>query len=182
MATFAKTGVWRRGYDIDAVDTFFDKAKKLYQEEELSVELEVEKIRTVAFKLVRNGYDTSEVDHALDRLEQACWQRQRAQVVSGVGSQEWLTRAYESASSLYPRLNRPRGERFRAPNKGQGYKRSEVDDLLDRLALYFDGKGDMSAGEVTNSSFTMTRKSNGYDVAVVDVYLDRASSVLQAVE
>ena len=84
MATFAKTGVWRRGYDIDAVDTFFDKAKKLYQEEELSVELEVEKIRTVAFKLVRNGYDTSEVDDALDRLEQACWQRQRAQVVSGV--------------------------------------------------------------------------------------------------
>lgn len=182
MAAFTKSGKTRRGYRAEDVDEFFARAKELYQEEELPQELEAEKVRTVAFPLVRNGYSTVEVDQALDRLERACWQRQRTQVVAAEGTDAWLGRAYESAATLYPRLNRPRGERFRPPAKGRGYDRAEVDDLLDRLAKYFDGSEDLRAKEIIGSSFLMRGRSRAYDVGVVDVYLDRAISVLQAVE
>lgn len=182
MAGFTRSGSVRRGYRVEDVDDFFEKARVLYQEEELPDELEAERIRTVAFPLVRNGYSTVDVDRALERLERACWQRERAEVIAAEGSDTWLARAYESASSLYPRLNRPRGERFRAPERGRGYARSEVDDLLDRLAKYFDGGQDLAANDLLNESFTVKGKSRAYDVRVVDVYLDRAIAVLQAVE
>lgn len=182
MATFTTSGTLRRGYDKDAVDTFFSEARELYQQDELPEELEVERIRTVTFPLVFSGYRTDDVDQALERLEQACWQRQRAQVVATSGTKEWLSKAYDSAASLYPRLNRPRGERFRAPEKGKGYQRSEVDDLLDRLAKYFDGQAELTATDVASATFTLKGKGGSYDMSVVDVYLDRASSVLQAVE
>lgn len=182
MATFVKSGALRRGYRPEDVDEFFDKARELYQHEELPDELEAERIRTIAFPLVRNGYSTVEVDQALERLERACWQRERVQVVSAEGTDTWLARAYEFASSLYPRLGRPRGERFRPPERGRGYCRTEVDDLLDKLAKYFDGEHDLATSDVLGASFTTRGKSRAYDVRVVDVYLDRAISVLQAVE
>lgn len=182
MASFTRSGSIRRGYRAEDVDEFFDEARTLYQNEELPDELEAEKIRTVSFPLVRNGYSTAEVDQALERLERACWQRERAKVVAAEGTDTWLARAYESAASLYPRLNRPRGERFNPPAKGRGYSRTEVDDLLDRLAKYFDGGHDMVANDILGASFTVTGASRAYDVRVVDVYLDRAISVLQAVE
>ncbi|WP_054953361.1 DivIVA domain-containing protein [Flaviflexus massiliensis] len=182
MATFRTTGNWKQGYDIDAVDTFLMEARELYQQEELPEELDIERIRTVAFPMSRNGYRVDDVDEALNRLEQACWQRKRAQVVSTSGTKAWLSEAYDSASSLYPRLNRPRGERFDAPKKGRGYDRAEVDDLLDSLAKYFDGRVEMTAEDISSAAFKTRLKSRSYSIPVVDAYLDRASAVLRAVE
>lgn len=182
MAAFGRVGSLRRGYRVEDVDEYFANAKSLYQGEELADELDPEKIRTVAFPLVRGGYRPDDVDQALDRLERACRQRERASIVTSEGTDAWLERAYTSAATLYPRLGRPRGERFRPPTKGRGYSRPEVDDLLDRLAKYFDGSGELISDELLSASFTMKGKSRSYDVNVVDVYLDRAISVLQAVE
>lgn len=182
MTNFTRSGSIRRGYRIEDVDKFFDEARSLYQKEDLPDELAGERIRTVSFPLVRNGYSTVDVDQTLERLERACWKRERVKVVASEGTDAWLARAYESASSLYPRLNRPRGERFSPPPKGRGYSRNEVDDLLDRLAKYFDGGQDLVANDILGASFTVTGASRAYDVRVVDVYLDRAISVLQAVE
>nr|WP_194309244.1 DivIVA domain-containing protein [Flaviflexus huanghaiensis] len=172
----------RRGYSIEDVDEYFANAKSLYQEAELPPELDPERIRTVAFPLVRGGYRTLDVDQALERLERACRQRERASVVTSKGTEAWLERTYTSASTLYPRLGRPRGERFRPPAKGRGYSRPEVDDLVDRLAKYFDGSVELVSDELLSASFSLRGKSRAYDVNVVDVYLDRAISVLQAVE
>ena len=182
MSTFTRSGALRRGYRVADVDEFFSHARELYQKDKLPDELNAERVRTVAFPLTRNGYSTVEVDQALERLERACWQRKRASVVTTSGTDAWLMEAYESASTLYPRLNRPRGERFRAPVRGRGYSRVEVDDLLDRLAKYFDGGHELVARDILSASFTMKGKSRAYDVNVVDAYLDRALSVLQAVE
>lgn len=182
MAAFTRSGSLQRGYRTEDVDDYFANAKVLYQEEDLPQELEAERIRTVAFPLVRGGYRVAEVDQALERLERACWQRERASVVSREGTDAWLERAYTSAATLYLRLGRPRGERFRPPARGRGYSRTEVDDLLDRLARYFDGSAELISDEIVAASFTLKSRSRSYDPAVVDVYLDRAISVLQAVE
>ena len=181
-STFPRSGVGRPGYDPDAVDDFFEEAREYYQRDELTDDFSEETIRNVFFPLVRNGYQTKPVDLALERLEVACWQRRRSQVVEDSGPQSWLSDTYERAATLYPRLGRPRNERFKPPRKGRGYRRREVDDLLDTLSRYFDGDTELTADEIRKTTFPEARRSRSYDIAVVDVYLDRAIAVLQAVE
>jgi len=86
VASFTRSGPFRRGYRSADVDEFFDNARILYQEDDLPDELDAERVRTLSFPLVRNGYKTGEVDRALERLERACWQRERAQVVAAEGT------------------------------------------------------------------------------------------------
>lgn len=180
--TFPRCGMFRRGYDPAAVDRFFEEARELYEAEELSEQLTVERVRSVTFPMRRGGYAPDAVDQALDRLEVACSQRLRADYVAEHGSEGWLATTYEKAATLYPRLRLPAGERFEEPDSGRGYDRDEVDALMDKLTDYFDGKGEITAADLRMTAFHEVKAAKGYDIAVVDVFLDRAISVLQAVE
>lgn len=179
---FPKVGVFSKGYDPAKVDEFLEEAHGYYEQDNLPPEFTSEFIHSATFPLVRGGYDTRHVDRAIDRLEVAYWQRKRAEAIEESGAEEWLNSTYELATTLYPRLSKPHGERFKAPSKGRGYKRSEVDALLDRVGKYFDGKDALAAKDVRHAAFSQARKSEAYDERVVDVYLDRVISVLQAVE
>jgi len=50
------------------------------------------------------------------------------------------------------------------------------------LAKYFDGDHELSADDLLTAAFAVRWRSNAYDMRIVDAYLDRAISVLQAVE
>ena len=63
-----------------------------------------------------------------------------------------------------------------------GIPKSDVDELLDRLARYFDGEETVTSEVVRDAIFPESRGKNAYDEAVVDVFLERAVSVLLAVE
>lgn len=180
--TFPKCGVFRQGYDPEAVDRFFEDAREIYESDDFTEQLTVERVRSVTFPMKRGGYAPDAVDQALDRLEEACSQRLRADYVAEHGSQGWLSQTYEKAATLYPRLRLPDGERFAQPEKGRGYDRGEVDAFMKRLTAYFDGKGKLTAADLRATAFTEVKAAKAYDIAVVDVYLDRAVSVLQAVE
>lgn len=179
--TFSRAGTFKYGYSRKQVDAFFDCAKHAYSDAPEVSTVTSEDVRSAAFDWVRNGYKASEVDAALDRLERALLQRKRADVMNESGESVWLDRTYSEAESLYPRMLRPAGERFKDAKK-YGYAKVEVDNFLDYIAKYFDGKAQLASKDVQDIVFKRAKKTDAYDESVVDVYLDRVISVLIAVE
>lgn len=176
---FPRVGRWHRGYDPQQVHKFLEQARVSYESDDDSVSEHT--VRAAAFDVVVDGYQTATVDAALDRLEAAIVRRRRARFVSSTSEDQWMARAADRATTLYPRLQRPAGERF-ADAKGQGYGKQDVDALLDSLVDYFEHGTPVSAQQVRLATFRTARGRNAYDEAVVDTYLDRAVEVLLAVE
>lgn len=181
------------GYDQQQVEEFFTRARRAYEAGAIEgvigaaptadgVMISEHDVRQAAFDLVRSGYDTNAVDSALDRLEAAMVQRRREVYIAHHGEEAWLEEIAERATTLYPRLVRPAGERFAPPHGGRGYDRAAVDALMERLIAYFDAGGELSAAEVRTATFPAARPPNAYAEGVVDAYLDRAVEVLLAVE
>ncbi|WP_456237474.1 DivIVA domain-containing protein [Georgenia wutianyii] len=180
---FPVVGRMSTGYDRDQVEQFFTRARQAYETGAVGdAGLTEGDVRTAAFDLVRAGYATGAVDSALDRLEAAIVQRRRDAFVATHGQQAWMDRIAERATTLYPRLVRPAGERFAAPESGRGYSRDAVDRLMDRLVDYFDADGDLTAAELRAATFPSAGRDKAYAEGVVDAYLDRAVEVLLAVE
>lgn len=178
--TFERVGPFARGYKPEEVDDFLAKAQAAYADPN-STEFDAEKVASVAFTPVRGGYRADAVDAALDRLASAFVQRKRTQIVARLGEDTWLNQTYDLAKTLYPRILRPAGERFRDA-RGMGYDKDQVDALLDRLARFFDGQEPLTSSEIRHAVFSSAKNAAGYDTAVVDVYLERAVAVLTAVE
>ena len=177
---FPRVGVMARGYRPEQVDRYFETAHEIYDDGDLE-EMDSEGVRTVAFDIVRGGYEPEAVDSALDRLETAFVQRRRAEFVARNGRQAWMDQVAELATTLYPRLLRPEGERF-APAQRHGYAKDEVDALMERLAGYFDTGDNLTSMEVCGAVFPAARRSKAYDEASVDRYLARVVEVLMSVE
>lgn len=178
---FPTVSGWTVGYNQEQVREFFDKAREIYEGRSTET-LTSEDVRQSAFDLVRGGYRTADVDASLDRLEAAFIQRERQKFIAENGQDAWMNRIADRATSLYPRLVRPPGQRFASPEKGQGYRKEEVDQFIERLTAYFDSGEPLTAAEVRQASFSAARKSQAYAEGVVDAYLDRAVDVLLAVE
>ncbi|VEI12670.1 DivIVA domain-containing protein [Trueperella bialowiezensis] len=178
--TFERVDKGDYGYKAEQVEEFLERAKQAYGGDD-SLGIDETSVRNIAFDWVRGGYDPKLVDAALDRLESAFVQQRRARVVDEEGEAAWLDRTYELAQSLYPRLMRPNGEKF-ADATGQGYAKKDVDALMARLADYFSGTQSLSSADLRLASFPTARGSQAYSEAVVDVFIDRAVSVLLAVE
>jgi DivIVA domain-containing protein len=182
---FPVVGRTSTGYHREQVEEFFARARQAYEAGRAGStdgELTEADVRSAAFDLVRAGYATGPVDSALDRLEAALVQRRRDTFIAEHGQQAWMDRTAELATTLYPRLVRPAGERFAAPDQGRGYDREAVDALMDRLVAYFDADGDLTATEIRAVTFPTARRDRAYAEGVVDAYLDRAVEVLLAVE
>ncbi|BDZ43930.1 DivIVA domain-containing protein [Paraoerskovia sediminicola] len=171
-----------QGYEPDEVDEFFDRARALYEgREERS--LTSTEIQNSTFGLVRGGYNTHEVDEALDRLEGAFIARQRTAYVAAHGQQAWLEALAERARTLYPRLGRPDGEKFAPAERGEpAYDTDDVDDLCDRLVDYFDSQVPLTTREIRDTVFRRRRGGSGYAEGPVDAFFARAVEVLLGVE
>lgn len=70
----ARVGKRKWGYDPDQVDAFLDRAHALYESED--AHLTQQDIQNVSFDLSKGGYDITQVDAALSRLEQAVVDKQ----------------------------------------------------------------------------------------------------------
>lgn len=180
MTMFPVAGRTRTGYEREQVEEFFTRARTAY--EDGAADVDEHDVRTVAFDLVRQGYDTAAVDAALDRLEVAFVQRRRADYIASHGQDAWMDQVAELATTLYPRLLRPAGSRFAPPEAGTGYDARAVDELLERLIAYFDQGGELSSTEVRAATFPTARGDRAYGEGAVDAYLDRVVEVLVSVE
>lgn len=171
----------KKGYDVEQVNDFFDQARKAFESDSASPHFPASKIRYASFDMMRGGYNTREVDTALDRLENAFLKRERANAVAEYGQDQWNRQLAEKATTLYPRMLRPEGERFAHP-KGKGYKADEVDELVDALAAFFDDGEELSSRDIRKATFRVARGQKAYEEGVVDAYLSRATEILLAVE
>lgn len=180
---FPKAGALRRGYDPEWVDTFFEQARSAYEGGIPSQEFSGQQVQQASFPLRMGGYDTRAVDSALNRLEAAFMQRDKMDYIAVNGEAAWYEQVAERATSLYPRLLRPAGERFSAPPRGEkGYNAAEVDAMLDRITLYFDQDQPLALAEVRFALFSPAKGEAAYREDQVDAYLGRVVEVLLAAQ
>ena len=154
MAEFPRVGFFSKGYDCGQVDAFFEDARRAYEGGVPPEQFSAEQVRLATFELKNRGYQIEAVDGAMNRLEAAFINRDRADSVAAEGEAAWYDRVADRATTLYPRLQRPRGERFSNPTSGRGYSCEEVDDLLDRIAgmAGIEGLGDLGRDEAEGHS------------------------------
>lgn len=167
-----------RGYEVEAVDQFLAAAQSAY--EAGSDSPRSDEIRTVAFRLVKGGYQPAPVDAALGRIEDALAAREREQALSLRGAKAWLGRSQALAQEVLDRLQRPAGERFdRVGFLRWGYRIDEVDIVADRIAGFLRDGTPLTAEQVRTVAFRMQR--GGYREAQVDAVLDAVIEVTLAV-
>ena len=179
--TFPRTRRSRRGYNVEQVEAFLEEARRAYSAEPgESVTVSAESIRHTAFAMQRAGYSPSEVDAALERLEDAFAGRERQHLIDDGGEAAWQAEADTLTQEIVARLSRPDGQRFaRAGILTNGYNRSEVDKFASRLSRYFSDSKPMTIGEVRAAAFRSQK--GGYREAQVDLFLDGVVSIMQAV-
>lgn len=180
MATvFPKASALRRGYAQDDVDAFFSRARSAYEGGVPASQFSGKQVQRASFPLKFGGYDTRSVDSALNRLEAAFVQRDKVDFISVNGEAQWHARIAEQATTLYPRLLRPNGERFSNPPRGEkGYSAEEVDALLERITAYFDNNTPLTVADVRFALFKPAKGKAAYREDQVDAYLGRMVEIL----
>ncbi|MEO7005579.1 MAG: DivIVA domain-containing protein [Terrimesophilobacter sp.] len=179
--TFPRTRRSRRGYDVEQVEEFLEDARRAYATPPGEpVGVSAESIRHTAFSLRRGGYSANHVDAALERLEDAFATREREQAMLIDGEESWYAQARQIAQEIVDRLSRPPLHRFaRTGILTDGYDLREVDSFANRLLKYFEDKLVMTVDEVRTIAFRP--RKHGYREAQVDLLLDSAIKVMQAV-
>ncbi|WP_300266506.1 DivIVA domain-containing protein [Microbacterium sp.] len=167
-----------RGYHRAAVDTFLAAARESFEQD--GGELTATDIRVASFPLVKGGYDISEVDAALGRIEDAFSARQRERVVKEEGVEPWIIAARDDAQVILDHLARPRRHKFaRTGWLTFGYRVDEVDHVAGRIVRYLRDGDALSAEQLRSAAFRMQR--GGYREEQVDALLDAAIDVILAV-
>ena len=180
---FPTVSFFRKGYNKEEVDAFFQQARAAYEGDRPSGGITSEQVRRTVFTLKRRGYNPAVVDAALDRLESAFISSERANHVAVNGEDVWLDHVADRATTLYPRLVRPVGSRFAHPEaKERGYRVEEVDAFLDRIASFFDNEEKLTADEIRQVTFPAAKGDNAYLEGPVDAYLSRAIDILLSIE
>lgn len=163
-----------RGYDVTQVDAFLTRA--------LSGLVTAAQVRSIGFDLVRGGYLVDGVDQALDRLEDDLASAESQAERTNLGERRFVSQVTSQAQVLRARLSRPHGDRFaRAAAWEPGYDVSDVDDLCDLVADYFDGAQPLTITQLRSAVFRSRRGSRGYSESAVDTFIDRVVAVISRV-
>ena len=183
MSTFPRSPKSKLGYDTDEVDEFLQNARRAYDGDGdgdgLAV-LTAADIRRTAFSMAKQGYSTTHVDAALERLEDAFAAREHEAARLAEGESAWLEEARTTAQTILDRLERPLGHRFdRVSFLTLGYNRQDVDRFAGRLVRYFQDGRPMSVDEVRTVTFREQR--GGYREVQVDLLIDGVTDVMLAV-
>ncbi len=168
-----------KGYRREDVDAFLARARAAFEQPD-SAEIDSTAVRTVAFALVRHGYQVGAVDAALGRIEDAFAAREREHALTRSGAGSWVGQSRELAQETLDRLSRPRGHRFRRVGLLRfGYRIDEVDLVADKLARFLETGEPVTVDQVRSVAFRMQRR--GYSEAQVDAVLDAVVEVILAV-
>ncbi|MDH6239640.1 DivIVA domain-containing protein [Aurantimicrobium minutum] len=169
-----------RGYNAEQVDAFIAQARVAYDSNIAgAVTLTSTDIRNTAFSLQKGGYSTRHVDGALERLETAFAERERAVALATMGEAAWLQQTSELSAALTSRFARKPGQRFnKAKFLAQGYKIKDVDAFAERVNAFLTTGEPLSVADVRSVTFRPGR--GGYDEAQVDAVLDALVELLLA--
>lgn len=179
-ANFPTVARSKLGYDIREVDAFLAKARRAYDRSGAD-DVTAADLRHAAFGLEKGGYQTSAVDAALERLEDAFATREREATIRASGEKSWYKGTRRLAQEIIDRLRRPNGQRFdRMGALAIGYSVREVDRFTDRVRAYFEEGAELPLDEVRSVAFRPSR--HGYREAQVDLLIDAVVEVMLAVK
>ena len=165
------------GYNIEQVDGLLELAKRQYENPD-QILLRASDLRGLRLDLVTGGYSISQVDAALDNLEDHFIRAEVAAFKERFGDAELAKRFEELRQTLIPRLNREKGKRFtRVSLLARGYDRKKVDELCDQLTGHFNAGVKLPVAKIRRVQFSAVRA--GYSMPQVDSFLDRAIEALQ---
>jgi DivIVA domain-containing protein len=178
-ANFPTVARSKLGYDIREVDSFLARARRAYDRSG-GEDITATDLRRAAFGLEKGGYQTSAVDAALERLEDAFATREREVIIRETGEKSWFKGTRKLAQEIIERLRRPEGHRFeRMGLLATGYSVKEVDRFADRVRAYFEDGVELPLEEVRSVAFRPARR--GYREAQVDLLIDGVVEVMLAV-
>jgi DivIVA domain-containing protein len=128
----------------------------------------------------RGGYTPRYVDAAMDRLEEVFFERERRALLRAQGDDAWWAETRQLLSEVRGRIQRTRGKRFRRRGIfATGYRRSQVDAFLDRIAEMFERRElALKPAEVRDVVFHSEWR--GYDEDQVDALLDAVVELILA--
>lgn len=165
------------GYNVEQVDALLELAKKQYENPD-QILLRASDLRGLRLDLVRGGYSISQVDAALDNLEDHFISAEIAVFRDRFGDAELAKRFEELKQTLQPRLGRAKGKRFtRVSLLARGYDRKKVDELCDQLIGHFNAGVRVPVAKIRRVQFPAVRA--GYSMPQVDSFLDRVIEALQ---
>ena len=165
------------GYNPEQVDALLDLAKRQFESPD-EVLLRASDLRGLRLDLVSGGYSVSQVDAALDNLEDHFIQAEVKTFSERFGEQELAKRYEELQQSLIPRLRRQSRKRFaKVSILARGYDKKKVDELCDQLMAHFGVGPRIRVSQVRRAQFSATRA--GYSMPQVDGFLDRVIEALQ---
>jgi DivIVA domain-containing protein len=165
------------GYNPSQVDALLALAKRQFDSPE-EVLLRASDLRGLRLDLVSGGYAVSQVDAALDNLEDHFIRAEVTAFRQRYGDEELAKRYAELQQALVPRLRRVRGKRFtKVSVLARGYDKKKVDEFSDELLAHFNGGPRVSVARVRRAQFSATR--SGYSMPQVDSFLDRVIEALQ---
>lgn len=173
MTTFPLVAAPLLGYDVASVDAFIARAQAG------DSSLSSTDIRWAAFPLSKGGYSVSDVDGALERLEDTVAEHERRDLINRIGVDGANAEARDVAQDILNRVAREPRKRFRtAPLFTYGYNRADVDAFTDVVRGFYNDGGLLSRSDVR--SVTFRPQLGGYDEAQVDFVLDELLRVLLA--
>jgi len=177
--SFPIAGRHELGYRKDQVDAFLERARATYDTQDVENPMTAAEIRSNAFDLKKRGYSARFVDAAMDRLEEVFFERERRVKIRELGEDAFWEEVGQQLREVRGRLARPRGKRFRRRGLfASGYRRSQVDAFLDRVAAMFAGEEALNTTDVRAVVFHSQWR--GYSEDQVDALLDAVIEVLLA--
>ena len=178
-ANFPTVARSKLGYDIREVDAFLARARRAYDRSD-ATGVTATDLRRAAFGLEKGGYQTSAVDAALERLEDAFATRERENSIRETGEKSWYKGTRKLAQEIIERLRRPDRRRFdRMGLLAIGYSVKEVDRFTDRVRAFLEDGAELPLEEVRSVAFRPAR--HGYREAQVDLLIDGVVEVMLAV-
>lgn len=178
--TFPRVKRSAPGYGTAQVDAFLEQARAAYDSTYAQATLLTSTdIRTVSFPQERGGYSSRHVDAALERLENAFAERERAIAIAANGEAAWLEKASHESAVLTARFARKPKHRFtRVGAFEQGYAIADVDAFAEKVSAFLEAGGPLTVDEVRSVTFRARR--GGYDEVQVDAALDAVVALLLA--
>lgn len=167
-----------RGYNTTEVDAFISQARVAYDNNIAGVvSLTSRSIRETSFDTHKGGYSTRHVDGALERLETAFAERERAVALATIGEGAWLEQSSQISEVLTSRFSRKPKHRFaRVGLFTQGYAVTDVDAFTDRVVGFLLRGEEITVADVRSVTFRAAR--GGYEEAQVDAALDAVVELL----
>jgi DivIVA domain-containing protein len=174
---FVQSGKKKLGYAIAEVDAFLELARQQYNDPSRQLVRALD-VRSIRFKLVKNGYSMPVVDVALEKLEDSFAASEFTKEVNKQGFFEFEENLDNLRKELFARCSRASRKKFskrKFPNKG--YYVKQVDEFCSQLGVSLETKGDLSVKEVRTATFKSKR--GGYAESQVDAFLE---SVVESIQ